>query len=71
MRNEFKKLAEQINYRKLVDKYADPEIEDLPDLDEYLDEWEDSGGFDPEFLDATLLEKDIILYASNLSFRRH
>ena len=66
MRNKFKKLAEQLNYQKLVDKYADPEIEDLPDLDEYLDEWEDQV-FDPQFLKKQFLKSDIILFAKTLN----
>jgi len=69
MRNEFKKLAEQLNYKKLVEKYADPEVDDLPSVDEYLDEmWEDR--FDPKYLDPSFLKMDIILYAYNLILKR-
>jgi hypothetical protein len=65
MRNQFEQLALQLNFHKLLDRYADPDIECLPSLDEYLDEWEDSG-FDNSFLDPKLLKADIIEYAKNL-----
>jgi hypothetical protein len=64
-REQFKQLALQLNFRDLVDKYADPNIENLPSLDDYLDEWEDSG-FDDEFLNPEMLKQDIIEYAENL-----
>ena len=64
-REQFKQLALQLNFRDLVDKYADPNIENLPSLDDYLDEWEDSG-FDDEFLNPEMLNQDIIEYAENL-----
>ena len=64
-REQFKQLALQLNFRKLVDKYADPNIENLPSLDDYLGEWEDSG-FDDEFLNPEMLKQDIIEYAETL-----
>ena len=66
MRDKFRKLAEQLKYENLVDKYADPDIENLPDLDDYLDEWEDQG-FDLYFLDKKFLKSDIILFAKTLN----
>ena len=65
MRNQFEQLALQLNFSDLLDRYADPHIENLPSLDDYLDEWED-GGFDNSFLDPELLKEDIIDYAKNL-----
>ena len=64
-REQFKQLALQLNFRDLVDKYADPNIENLPSLDDYLGEWEDSG-FDDEFLNPEMLKQDIIEYAETL-----
>ena len=64
-RKQFKQLALQLNFRDLVDKYADPNIESLPSLDDYLGEWEDSG-FDDEFLNPEMLKQDIIEYAETL-----
>tara|TARA_R110000803_G_scaffold194404_1_gene257487 strand:+ start:59 stop:259 length:201 start_codon:yes stop_codon:yes gene_type:complete len=64
-REQFKQLALQLNFRDLVDKYADPNIENLPSLDDYLGEWEDSG-FDDEFLNPEMLKQDIIEYAESL-----
>tara|TARA_R110002012_G_scaffold312838_1_gene523920 strand:+ start:437 stop:637 length:201 start_codon:yes stop_codon:yes gene_type:complete len=64
-REQFKQLALQLNFRNLVDKYADPNIENLPSLDDYLGEWEDSG-FDDEFLNPEMLKQDIIEYAETL-----
>ncbi len=64
-RERFKQLALQLNFRDLVDKYADPNIENLPSLDDYLGEWEDSG-FDDEFLNPEMLKQDIIEYAETL-----
>ena len=64
-REQFKQLAFQLNFRDLVDKYADPNIENLPSLDDYLGEWEDSG-FDDEFLNPEMLKQDIIEYAETL-----
>ena len=66
MRKQFKQLALQLNFCKLLDQHADPDIENLPTLNDYLDEWEDSGGFDESFLDPELLKEDIIEYAQNL-----
>jgi hypothetical protein len=65
MRNQFEQLALQLNFHKLLDRYADQDIECLPSLDDYLDEWEDSG-FDDEFLNPEMLKQDIIEYAENL-----
>ena len=65
-REQFKQLALQLNFRNLVDQYADPNIENLPSLDDYLGEWEDSG-FDDEFLNPEMLKQDIIEYAETLS----
>ena len=65
-REQFKQLALQLNFRDLVDQYADPNIENLPSLDDYLGEWEDSG-FDDEFLNPEMLKQDIIEYAETLS----
>ena len=64
-REQFKQLALQLNFRDLVDKYADPNIENLPSLNDYLGEWEDSG-FDDEFLNPEMLKQDIIEYAETL-----
>ena len=64
-REQFKQLALQLNFRDLVDRYADPNIENLPSLDDYLGEWEDSG-FDNEFLNPEMLKQDIIEYAETL-----
>ena len=64
-REQFKQLALQLNFRDLVDQYADPNIENLPSLDDYLGEWEDSG-FDDEFLNPEMLKQDIIEYAETL-----
>tara|TARA_Y100000385_G_scaffold233330_1_gene246121 strand:- start:259 stop:459 length:201 start_codon:yes stop_codon:yes gene_type:complete len=64
-RKQFKQLALQLNFRDLVDKYADPNIENLPSLDDYLGEWEDIG-FDDEFLNPEMLKQDIIEYAETL-----
>ena len=64
-REQFKQLALQLNFRDLVDKYADPNIENLPSLDDYLGEWADSG-FDDEFLNPEMLKQDIIEYAESL-----
>jgi hypothetical protein len=64
-REQFKQLALQLNFRDLVDKYAYPDIENLPSLDDYLDEWEDSG-FADEFLNPEMLKQDIIEYAESL-----
>ena len=64
-REQFKQLALQLNFRDLVDQYADPNIENLPSLDDYLGEWEDSG-FDNEFLNPEMLKQDIIEYAETL-----
>ena len=65
-REQFKQLALQLNFRDLVDQYADPNIENLPSLDDYLGEWEDSG-FDDDFLKPEMLKQDIIEYAETLS----
>ena len=65
-REQFKQLALQLNFRNLVDQYADPNIENLPSLDDYLDEWED-WGFGDDFLDPKMLKQDIIEYAETLS----
>ena len=64
-REQFKQLAIHLNFRGLVDRYADPDIENLPSLDDYLGEWEDSG-FDDEFLNPEMLKQDIIEYAETL-----
>jgi hypothetical protein len=64
-REQFKQLAIHLNFRGLVDQYADPDIENLPSLDDYLGEWED-GGFDDDFLNPEMLKQDIIEYAENL-----
>ena len=64
-REQFKQLALQLNFRDLVDRYADPNIENLPSLDDYLGEWEDSG-FDDDFLKPEMLKQDIIEYAETL-----
>ena len=64
-REQFKQLALQLNFRDLVDQYADPNIENLPSLDDYLGEWEDSG-FDDDFLKPEMLKQDIIEYAETL-----
>ena len=64
-REQFKQLALQLNFRDLVDRHADPNIENLPSLDDYLGEWEDSG-FDDEFLNPEMLKQDIIEYAETL-----
>ena len=64
-REQFKQLALQLNFRDLVDKYADPNIENLPSLDDYLDEWED-WGFGDDYLDPKMLKQDIIEYAETL-----
>tara|TARA_R100000697_G_scaffold4320_1_gene9341 strand:+ start:452 stop:652 length:201 start_codon:yes stop_codon:yes gene_type:complete len=64
-REQFKQLALQLNFRNLVDKYADPNIENLPSLDDYLDEWED-WGFGDDYLDPKMLKQDIIEYAETL-----
>ena len=64
-REQFKQLALQLNFRNLVDQYADPNIENLPSLDDYLGEWEDSG-FDDDFLKPEMLKQDIIEYAETL-----
>ena len=64
-REQFKQLALQLNFRNLVDQYADPNIENLPSLDDYLDEWED-WGFGDDFLDPKMLKQDIIEYAETL-----
>ena len=64
-REQFKQLALQLNFRDLVDRHADPNIENLPSLDDYLGEWEDSG-FDNEFLNPEMLKQDIIEYAETL-----
>ena len=65
-RYQFAQLALQLNFHELIDQYADPAIENLPSLDDYLGEWEDSG-YDNSFLDPELLKADIIEYAKNLS----
>ena len=65
-RNQFEQLALQLNFHELIDQYADPAIENLPSLNDYLGEWEDSG-FDKDYLDPELLYLDIIKYAENLS----
>ena len=65
-REQFKQLALQLNFRDLVDQYADPNIENLPSLDDYLDEWED-WGFGDDYLDPKMLKQDIIEYAETLS----
>lgn len=65
LRSEFEKAAKEVGFTDLVDRYADSTIESLPDLDDYLDEWEDQG-FDPEFLDLAKLKQDIITFAKNL-----
>jgi hypothetical protein len=66
-RDQFEQLALQLNFHELIDQYADPAIENLPSLDDYLDEWEDSG-YDDSFLKLEfLLTADIIEYAINLS----
>jgi hypothetical protein len=64
-REQFKQLALQLNFRDLVDRYADPNIENLPSLDDYLDEWED-WGFGDDYLDPKMLKQDIIEYAETL-----
>ena len=64
-REQFKQLALQLNFRDLVDQYADPNIENLPSLDDYLDEWED-WGFGDDYLDPKMLKQDIIEYAETL-----
>jgi len=64
-REQFKQLALQLNFRNLVDQYADPNIENLPSLDDYLDEWED-WGFGDDYLDPKMLKQDIIEYAETL-----
>ena len=65
-REQFKQLALQLNFRDLVDQYADPNIENLPSLDDYLNEWED-WGFGDDYLDPKMLKQDIIEYAETLS----
>ena len=65
-RDQFEQLALQLNFSDLLDQYAAPHIENLPSLDNYLDEWEDSG-YDDSFLNLELLKADIIEYAKNLS----
>ena len=64
-REQFKQLALQLNFRDLVDQYADPNIENLPSLDDYLNEWED-WGFGDDYLDPKMLKQDIIEYAETL-----
>ena len=64
-REQFKQLALQLNFRDLVDRHADPNIENLPSLDDYLDEWED-WGFGDDYLDPKMLKQDIIEYAETL-----
>jgi len=64
-REQFKQLAIHLNFRGLVDQYADPNIENLPSLDDYLDEWED-WGFGDDYLDPKMLKQDIIEYAETL-----
>ena len=64
-REQFKQLSLQLNFRDLVDQYADPNIENLPSLDDYLDEWED-WGFGDDYLDPKMLKQDIIEYAETL-----
>ncbi len=65
-RDRFEQLALQLNFHELIDQYADPTIENLPSLNDYLGEWEDSG-YDDSFLNPGLLKSDIIEYAKNLS----
>jgi len=65
-RDRFEQLALQLNFHELIDQHSDPAIENLPSLDDYLGEWEDSG-FDKDYLDPELLYLDIIKYAENLS----
>lgn len=64
LRVEFKKLAEKLNFAKLMDKYLPSHVESIPDLDDYLDEWEGQK-FDPDMLEPGELKKDIIQYAKN------
>jgi len=65
-KDQFEQLALQLNFHELIDQHADPAIENLPSLDDYLGEWEDSG-YDDSFLNPGLLKSDIIEYAKNLS----
>lgn len=65
MRDQFEQLALQLNFHELLDQNADPSIENLPSLDDYLNEWEDQG-FDSDFLDKKFLKGDIILFAKTL-----
>ena len=65
-KDQFEQLALQLNFHELIDQYADPTIENLPSLNDYLGEWEDSG-YDDSFLNPGLLKSDIIEYAKNLS----
>jgi len=66
LENQYRQVLDKIDFKKVVDRYAPPEIEALPGVDDYIDAWKDSGGLDPEFLDPDKMLKDLINYASNL-----
>lgn len=63
---KLKGIADDIGYESLIDKHADTTIDNLPDIDDYIGAWLDSGGIDEEYLTPEKLKEDIIDFATKL-----
>jgi hypothetical protein len=66
LETKFREALFKINFKVLIDKYTPRNVNNLPDEDDYIKAWQDSGGLDPDYLDPKLLQQDVIHYAKNL-----